>query len=204
MLDGSAVEHLRLEEDTRIWRGDGGEEESLGLGWGAGYHYYESRDVGEEGLGGLRMIAFVFKCQQRKKGAMMRVTLQSSVSHATAGHPHHQAAGVHIGATGTVTNLRCFVDELIKGRIDIIRELYLGDRFHALGCAADSEAHDALLGERGIEDAFRSKLCGEVHGAAENTSKGHILAKQQDTLISGHSGGQRIIDGLEKVHSFGC
>lgn len=103
-------------------------------------------------------------------------------------------------ATLAIPQLRTLVDDLVKGREHVVGKLDLGNGPHALRRKADAEAHDALLRQRRVEHPVCAVRLGQLHRASEHASKGDVLAKDQDVVVLGQRGAQRVVDGLEEVH----
>jgi hypothetical protein len=110
------------------------------------------------------------------------------VADASARHPYNETPGMHVGAAGTVTQLRCLVDELVESGIYVVRELDLSHRLHPFQRTPDSEPDNALFRERRIKDALRAKLGGKIHGAAKDTAEGYVFTEEKYALVGGHSG----------------
>lgn len=92
--------------------------------------------------------------------------------------------------SGPVPHLGCFIDDLVKGREDIVCELDLCDRCGA-GCrGSNSKPDDALFGERGVEDAAGAEARGEACGAAEDAAERDVLSEDQGAEKSGGGGGR--------------
>ncbi|KAG7148428.1 hypothetical protein HYQ46_002702 [Verticillium longisporum] len=87
---------------------------------------------------------------------------------------------------------------LIKCRVDVVGKLNLGDGTHTLGGGANGKAHNALLGERCVEDAIVAVCLGELHRAAEDAAKGDILAKDHDCIVLGEGCREGVVDSLEE------
>ena len=118
---------------------------------------------------------------------------------ASARHPDHQAPHVSTGASFAIPPLGGLVNQLIKGRVDVIGELDLGHGFHALRRASNGEPHDALLAQWGIKNSLRPEFCGQVHAAAEHAAKGDIFAEDEHALVATQRVRERAVHGLEEV-----
>lgn len=97
--------------------------------------------------------------------------------------------------------------ELVERGEEVVCELDFGECGVSLGGETDSEADDALLGERGVEDALAAEAFREAHGAAEDAAKGDVFAEYAGFFVGGEDGGEGVVDGLEEVHAFcfgGC
>lgn len=107
-------------------------------------------------------------------------------------------------STLAVPKLCGLIHQLIKSRVDIVSELDLGDRSGTLGGTTNGKTHDALFAEGGVENAIRTVVNSEIHGAAEDATKGYIFSEDEDVLVMGQSELQGIVDGLKEVHAFCC
>lgn len=140
-------------------------------------------------------------CEKRtqKKQTKKHADIQTSMSHAPTRHPDHQPT--HIAPRGAlpIAPLSRLVDELIEGGIDVIGELDLSHGAQALGGCAEGEADDALLGQRGVEDAVGAKFGGQVDAAAKDAAKGDVLAENEDALVVAQRLREGPVHGLEQV-----
>lgn len=128
---------------------------------------------------------------------------QRTVSDASGRHADDETAGMHVGCSSPVSHLCCLVDKLVKGRVDVIGKLDLGNGLHALESSSNGKAHDSLFRQRSIEDSVGAKVVGEAHGAAEDAPKRNILAKEQHAVVGGEGMAEGRVDGLEEVLTSG-
>lgn len=140
------------------------------------------------------------------------MSLQSTMTYATAGHANDESATAPARATVSlatattpgvaalaVSPLRRLIDNLIKRREDIVCKLYLRHRFETLRGSPDTEAHDTLLGQWGVEHSVAAELGGQVHAASEDAAEGYIFAEEDDGLVGAEGMGQCSVDGLVEV-----
>jgi len=104
-----------------------------------------------------------------------------AVPDSTTGSADRQPPTVEEPAAA-VPHLGGLVDDLVKGREDVVGELHLRDGRGARSSGADPEADDALFGQRGVEDAARAEARGQARGAAEDSPKGDVFAKDQSAV----------------------
>lgn len=71
--------------------------------------------------------------------------LQGAMSNAAAGHSDDQAAEVGTCGTLAVTELGCFVDNLVEGGKHIVGELYFDHWLHIFSGCANRDADYALF-----------------------------------------------------------
>src|SRR5260370_41101355 len=70
-----------------------------------------------------------------------------------------------------IADARQFADDLIEARIDIIRELNLGDGAQAVHAHADRGGDDAALGDGRVDDAMLAVLALQSLGGAEHAAE---------------------------------
>src|SRR6202051_5240241 len=95
----------------------------------------------------------------------MRLTAADAAS---TGRPNGHRCGELSGAA--IPDARQFADDLIEARIDVVRELNLGDRAQAVHAHADRGGDDAPLGDGRVDDAMLAvfalqSLRGATHAA---------------------------------------
>lgn len=119
----------------------------------------------------------------------------------TSGHTNDQSAAVDASRARPVPVLGRLIDDLIKCREDVICELDLGHRPHALTCSANGETYQPLLTQGSVEDALGAKIGGQVHGATKDAAELDILAKDQRPLVGLEDMAQGLVDGGVQVYA---
>ena len=127
-------------------------------------------------------------------------SLQSSVTNTTARHSNSQAAHIPSFCTVSVSEFRCLINQLVESWINIICKLYFGNGLHSFRRRPNTKSHNTLFTQRRIEHSLGTIVLCETHTASEHPTKCYVFTKQYDRIIRSHSKGERIIDGLEKVH----
>ena len=89
---------------------------------------------------------------------------------------------------------------LVKCGEDIVSKLDLCDSIGPGHGEADSEAGNALLTQRSVEDSLLPVLLSQAHGAAENSAEGHVLPEYAGGVVGGQGDVQTVGDGLEQLH----
>lgn len=90
-------------------------------------------------------------------------------------------------------------DDRVERAADEVRELQLDDRPLALPRGAERCADEALLGDRGVDDALGTELLPQPLRDAERAAEvADVLAEQEDALVLGERVAQRRVDGVEK------
>src|ERR1700738_3888855 len=96
---------------------------------------------------------------------------------ASAGSPNGHRCEELSGAA--IADARQFADDLIEARIDVIRELNLGDRAQAVHAHADRSGHDAALGDGRVEDTMLAILALQpFRGAKPPAEIADVLAHE--------------------------
>jgi hypothetical protein len=67
--------------------------------------------------------------------------------------------------------------QLVKGREEVVRELYLRQGSITLGGQADSKADNTLFGQRRIENTLRAKPVIQTHSATKDAAEGYIFTE---------------------------
>ena len=112
-------------------------------------------------------------------------------------HAHdHRAFRV---AVRTPTRHGHLVADLVKGREDVVEELYLDDRFQPADRHSDRAADDVGLGQRRIENACRAEFTLQIGGDLKHAAfafdlfeilfaraVGDVLAKDDDARVALH------------------
>ena len=101
---------------------------------------------------------------------------------------------------GAVPELGSLVDNLVKGREDVISELHLGDCCCTGSSGTNSETSDTLLGQGSAEDTIGTVLLIKAHCATENSTELDILSEDQSTVVSFHGQVKGVSDSRPKVH----
>jgi len=128
-----------------------------------------------------------------------RDNLQRTMAHAARWHAYYKPTTVDASSPRPVSVLGCLVVYLVECREDIVGELNLGDRPHALSSCSNSESNQALLTQWSIEDSVCAKVCSQVHRTSENTAKLDILSKDQDPLVRLQCISKCLVDGGVQV-----
>ena len=90
-----------------------------------------------------------------------------------------------------VAELGGSVDDLIKGREDIIGKLGLDGGLHALSRSSDRDADNALLCQGCVEHPLFAKFLLQARGAPEHATETDIFAEAEDAVRRGERGPQR-------------
>jgi hypothetical protein len=155
-------------------------QRTLGLGRVARHHHLQARRVAEVGLWRLRVV-------------------QPAVTDRAAWRANQKATTVKEVA-GAIAVLGSLVDDLVKGREDVVGELNLCNAPVAHGGITDGEAGNALLTQRRVEDAVRPELLPQVHAAAEHAAKGHVLAEQHGVVVAAQGDAHAVVERAKVVH----
>src|ERR1700732_3834541 len=70
-----------------------------------------------------------------------------------------------------IADARQFADDLIEARIDVVRELNLGDRAQAVHAHADRSGDDAALGDGRVDDPMLAVLALQPFRGAKHTAE---------------------------------
>ena len=83
-------------------------------------------------------------------------------------------------AVGAVVHARRFAHHLVEGREDEVGELYLHHRAHAVHGRPDGHAHNAGLGQWGVDDSARAELLNQAFGDPEHAAvEANILTDEE-------------------------
>src|SRR3984893_17777618 len=83
-----------------------------------------------------------------------------------------------------IAEARQFADDLIEARIDVIRELNLGDRAQAVHAHADRGGDDAALGDGRVEDTMLAVLAlPPFRGAKHAAEIADVLAHEHHRRV---------------------
>ena len=160
----AVVEALGLQEDDGIVVLDRGNQQALGVIRVGGHDRAQTADLGEHGL---RTLAVGLP----------------AVDAATARHADGERAGKV--ARRAVAQTRCFGDDLVAGRVEIIGKLDFDHRAQAVGAHADRGADNAALGDRGVKHARAAVFFLQALGAAEHAAEvAHILAVDDHVVVA--------------------
>jgi hypothetical protein len=105
--------------------------------------------------------------------------VQRSVPNGARWHPDDHAGAIVLVSIGSIPipDFGGLVNDLVESWEDVIGELNLRDRLHALQRGTHREANNALFAERRVEDAIITKFSRQVHGTSEDATEGDILAE---------------------------
>src|SRR5262249_53984163 len=91
------------------------------------------------------------------------------------------------------------VDDLVVGRVDVVRELDLGDGPQSLHGRADRHPDDPELGERRVDDAVGPELLLKAVGRSEDAAMhADVLAEHDHARVTLHLLVERLVDGLDQ------
>lgn len=175
------VATLGLEVDHRVLRGDRGADEVVPLLWGGRGDHAQARGVQEVGLGRLGVVL---------RGA------DAAAEGDADGHRHRH------GAAGAGAQLGQVRHDLVERRVHEAVELDLDDGPVAAHGQADGRAHDAGLGQRGVEHPVLAELGLQAVGDAEHAAEGaDVLAHEQDLGVVGQGTVQAAVDRPAEGHA---
>src|ERR1700688_1127510 len=83
----------------------------------------------------------------------------------TNGHRREELPGA------AIADAREFAHDLIEARIDVIRELDLGDRAQAVHAHAEGGGNDPALGDGRVDDSMLAVLALQAFRGAEHTAE---------------------------------
>src|ERR1700682_1794041 len=126
----------------------------------------------------------------------MRLTAADAASAGRAnGHRCEELPGA------AVADARQFADDLIEARVDVIRELNLGDRAQAVHAHADRSGDDAALGDGRVDDTMLAVLALQSLGSAKHAAEiADVLAHEHHRRIILEHDVHGGIQGLNHVH----
>ncbi len=105
-----------------------------------------------------------------------------------------------VATVRAVADLGGLVHDLVVGGMDVVGELDLGHRSHAVQGGADGHASDAELGQGRVDDALLAEAPLEAVGGAEDTAvEAHVLAQDDHGRVRFHLLEQRLADGLDQI-----
>mmetsp|Transcript_19937 Transcript_19937/g.39144 ORF Transcript_19937/g.39144 Transcript_19937/m.39144 type:complete len:357 (+) Transcript_19937:122-1192(+) len=177
----ATVQGLGFEEQAWVRVADTGQQKTLGLNRITRNNYLKTGRMGKISFRTLTVVV----------ATMADCTIWSTDGETTT---------VELVAR-TVTHLGSFINKLVKGWKDVISELNFGDCGPPRGSVANTETCNTLLTERGIEDAVFAELVTQAHAAAEDTTKGHILTKENRLVVCLEGNAHSIVNGHEHVHA---
>src|ERR1700688_3774261 len=162
-VEGTVVQPLRLEEYHRIIVLDRRDQQALGIVWIRGHHDFEAAHMSEYSLRTLRM----------------RLTAaNTAAARRPNGDRREKIAGTAVADAGQ------FAANLVKARIDVVRELNLGDRPQSIHAHADGARHDAALGNGCVEHTMLAILALQSFGGAEHAAEiADVLAHQHNRRV---------------------
>src|SRR5579863_174968 len=118
---------------------------------------------------------------------------------ATARRTDRDGSGELAGAA--IAQARELTHHLVEGRIDVIRELDLGDRLQPVDAHADGSGDDAALRDRSVEHAMLAILSLEAVRYPEHAAEiPDILPQNDDARIALEHDVHRGVEGLHHVH----
>ena len=170
------VQQLVFQEHYRVVVPDSGLQQALGVGSGAGGHHLQSREVAEEILQALGMLACV---------------------PATGAHGRPQDHGDAALSAGHVADLGSLVEQgirALRGEV-VVHQLHHGPQPPHRG--AHGHAHKPLLGDGSVNDAVGAELLQKALGDGEHIAHdGHVLAHDENLFVPEHFLVQGFTDGL--------
>ncbi len=179
-VEGPVVEPLGLEEDHRIIILDARDQQALGIVRIRRHHHFDAADVSKNPFRTLRM----------------RLPAADAAAAGRAnGHRCEELAGA------AIADARQFAADLIEARIDVVRELNLGDRAQSVHAHADRGGDDAALGDGGVDDAVFAVLALQpFRGAKYAAEITDVLAHEHHRRIPLQHDVHGRIQGLDHVH----
>ncbi len=179
-VERAVVDAFRLEEDDRVVRLDRADQEALGVIRIRRHHGHDAADVGEYGLGALRV--------------------RLAAADAAAARRAHRDRREEFAA-GTVAEARELADDLVETGIDVVGELDFRNRPQAVDAHADRRADDAAFGNRRVDYAVIAVLALQPVGAAKHAAEvADVFAQHDDGRVLVHHDVERRADGLDHVH----
>ena len=128
-----------------------------------------------------------FQTRRMGKISFWRLTVVVTTSDTAAvWRAEHQTTDVKFIA-GAVTELGRFVDDLVKGRKDVVGKLNFGDWRHALRRHTIGKTGDALFCKRRVKTTRFAVFFLQLRCRAEHTAKmADIFTKTHHAIVFGH------------------
>src|SRR4026209_915387 len=163
-VERPVVDALRLQEHHRVVVLDRCDQETLGVIWVRGHHDLDAAHVREDSLRTLRM------------------RLAASDTAAAGRADRHRRPEL---ARAAVSEPREVAEDLVAGGIDVVSELYLGDRTQAVHSHAGGGGDDRALGDRSVEHAGLAGLTLQAVGDAKYTTEvADVLPEHDDVRVA--------------------
>ncbi len=129
--------------------------------------------------------------------------IEPAINTATIGRADGETTAVKF-ITTAIAILGSFINNLIKGRENIIGKLDFGDGYRTLCGQTNGKTNNTLFGDRGVKATLVTVFFLQITGRSKHATKlTYIFTQTNHSLIRSHGYIQPTVNSLQQIHLAG-